>query len=367
MHFKLLVILMISMSVLPLSSQELEWSVDMNAVFHNREGESNESPNQTFLFTRITPQIGVSLDSARHRVMGGVTWYQPMNDNLSGYKVLPSIYYQYCNKKRGIAFKFGVIPNELNSSTPRFLRSDSINFVQPNIKGVVFSVDKPHFWFYSWLDWRQIQTQYKRESFDVTGQVGWRMSKGMSNISLSTVARYNHLAKSKLRQPGEGVVDHLFFYPQVSFQHQWKKAFLKASAGVLLSCDRDRIVYFDKWRTSVGFLGQVLGTWRWLSLSESIYAGDAQMPFYEKYGSLLYHGDQFYHNKFYSRTDLTITFFNKDYVNIEGRLTYHITDKATAFWQQLAVRFYIDQYMFNSYKKKNKKSFDNRKLLPSQF
>ena len=58
----LLSILMALVLTLPLSSQELEWSVNMNAVFNNREGGNRETPDQTFIFTRITPQIGVSMD-----------------------------------------------------------------------------------------------------------------------------------------------------------------------------------------------------------------------------------------------------------------------------------------------------------------
>ena len=124
-------------TTLTLSSQELEWSVDMNAVFNNRESDIGEAPSQTFIFTRITPQIGVSIDSTRHRIMGGVTWYQPMNDHLHGYKVMPALYYQYRDQKKGLDFKFGVIPNELNATNVHsFLRSDSINYVRPNINGV---------------------------------------------------------------------------------------------------------------------------------------------------------------------------------------------------------------------------------------
>ena len=113
-------ILIALVSALTLSSQELEWSVNMNAVFNNREGGNGETPDQTFIFTRITPQIGVSMDSARHRIMGGMTWYQPMNDHMHGYKVLPALYYQYHNQQRGLSMAMGVIPDALRIS--RFLQ-----------------------------------------------------------------------------------------------------------------------------------------------------------------------------------------------------------------------------------------------------
>ena len=365
---RLLVILIIAVSTLALNAQELEWSVDMNAVFNNRESDIREAPSHTFLFTRITPQIGVSMDSTRHRIMGGVTWYQPMNDHMHGYKVLPALYYEYKNPNEEIDFKFGVIPNELNAYYPTYLRSDSINYVSPNIKGAMIKISKPHFFLESWLDWRQIMTKHRREAFSVAGNIGWRNSKyandGDNNIFIGSSLAYNHLARSGVRPDGEGVVDNIIVNPRIVYTHWWHKASISAEAGMLLSCDRDR-VSDNKWLTQAGFLGVVAGYWKWLSLSETIYAGKRQMPLYEKYGSLIYQGDQLYHNKFYSRTDVTATFFSTDYLNVQARLSFHATDKATAFWQHLAVRFYLDRCLWGKYKKNN--TLDYYRHLPAQF
>lgn len=361
----LFTILMALVSVFTLSSQELEWSVDMNAVFKNTEVENSVTPGQTNIFTRITPQIGVSMDSTRHRIMGGVTWYQPMNDHLHGYKVLPALYYQYKNLKKGLEFKFGVVPNELNALCPTYLRSDSINIVQPNVKGAVFTVNKPHFFMYSWLDWRQIQTQNKREAFDVTGQFGWQTHKGDNLFTASAVLRYNHLSVSKQHFEGEGVVDNFIFSPQLSYTHWWSDINISLLAGILMSCDRDRVAD-KKWHTPVGFIATAKANWKWLTLTENFYAGDRQMPFYEKYGSLVYQGDPFYHNKIYSRTDLVATIFQRDFVNLEARLTFHASeDKKTAFSQQLAVRFFIDNHIWKNHKNKPKGVYINS--LPAQF
>lgn len=365
MHKRLVAILVAIMSLAVANAQQLEWSVDMNAVFNNYESEIAGIPSHTYIFTRITPQIGVSMDSTRHRIMGGVTWYQPMNDHMHGYKILPALYYQYKDNKRGLGFKFGVIPNELNASCPTYLRSDSINFVQPNIKGAVFTVDKPHFFLYSWFDWRQIQTQNRREAFDVTGQLGWTTTKGDNRLTASAVLRYNHLSVSKQHYEGEGVVDNFVFSPKLSYAHYWDKAQVSLSAAMLLSCDRDR-PGDNKWQSPVGFIAQMDARWRWIRLIENFYAGDQQMPLYEKYGSLIYQGDPFYHNKVYSRTDLVATFFQRDFVNIEARLTFHASeDKKTAFSQQLAVRFYLDNIIWEHHR--NKKKGVDRLPLQSQF
>ncbi len=352
MHRGLLAILLTLVSALTLSSQELEWSVDMNAVFNNREGGDEETPDQTFIFTRITPQIGVSMDSARHRIMGGVTWYQPMNDHLHGYKVLPSLYYMYKDDKKGYKFAIGVIPDAIKM--PKFLQSDSLNYVNPNIKGFMIDVHKPHFYFLSWLNWRQLRTKNHREAFDVTGQVFWLKHFNENNsLKAGGLVRYNHLAKSyDYSDPTQGVVDNFNINPQVEYSHQWNNGYFGATAGILISCDHDR--HFPKWHKPVGFLGNLKGNWKWITINEDIYAGDRQMPLYDNFSTLLYQGDQFYHNKFYSRTDLIATIFNRDYLNLEVKLTYHVTEKVTAFWQQLAVRFYLDKNLWKQYRNKKK-------------
>ncbi|MBQ1611832.1 MAG: hypothetical protein II087_08035 [Muribaculaceae bacterium] len=361
---RLIIALFVLTAALVSSAQEVEWSVDANVVLNNREGGLDESPNQTFIFTRITPQIGVSLDSARHRVMGGVTWFQPMNDNLGGYKVLPALYYQYKNDRKGLMFKFGVIPNELNNTVPTYLRSDSLNYVQPNIKGAALRIDRLHFWFNSWFDWRQMQTNNRREAFDVTGEVGWRTMKNGDGFKASGLVSYNHLATRKIKSPDEGVVDNFIFSPQLTYEHLWANGRLGVSAGVLMTADRDRVAD-NKWHAQAGFIGKLSGNWKWLSLTENIYAGKRQMPLYEKYGSLVYRGDALYHNKFYSRTDLVATVFKRDFVNLEARLTLHATSEGTAFWQQVAVRFYLDRLVWKRHRHKD--SGVATGLLQSQF
>lgn len=364
MSRRLLISLLTLASVLNMSSQEVEWSVDANVVLNNRESDIPVSLSHTYIFTRITPQIGVSLDSARHRLMGGVTWYQPMVDNLEDYKVVPALYYQYDNPDKGIGFKFGLIPNELGSTVSTFLRSDSLNYVQPNIRGAVVNVQKPHFWFYSWLDWRQMQTNNRREAFDVTGQTGWKTRAGNHQFKVAGVVSYNHMATRKIKDPAEGVVDNFIFSPQVSYSHLWNNGQFEVWAGMLMSADRDRVAE-NKWLTQAGFIGRLSGSWKWFTLTENIYAGKEQMPLYEKYGSYFYRGDPLYHHKFYSRTDLAATVFQRDFMNLEARLSFHATGSGTAFWQQVAVRFYLDRLVWKRHK--NKQSGKAGNLLPAQF
>ena len=95
MHKWLLAILTLLLTVPPLVAQEVEWSIDASMVVNNREGGKDDyTPDQTFMFTRLAPELGISMLDGEHQLKGGVVWYQPMIDDLSGYTVLPTLYYR---------------------------------------------------------------------------------------------------------------------------------------------------------------------------------------------------------------------------------------------------------------------------------
>jgi hypothetical protein len=70
------------------------------------------------------------------------------------------------------------------------------------------------------------------------------------------------------------------------------------------------------------------------------------MPLYQKFGSQLVQGDPYYNSKMYSRTDLTFHIVNNQFVDLNGSLSLHATDKVTGFWQQVSCRFYIDNHLW---------------------
>ena len=65
------------------AAQEVVYSVDFNTTINNREGGDEQTPDQTFIFTRLNPEVGVKLvddNQGTHLLKGGVVWYQPMHD-----------------------------------------------------------------------------------------------------------------------------------------------------------------------------------------------------------------------------------------------------------------------------------------------
>ncbi len=327
-------------------AQELVWSLDFDAQFANREGGDELRPDQTFLFTRLAPEVGVRLGDkhSSHTLKGGVSWYQPMNNDAAGAKVSPTLYYQY--HRKGWKVSVGMIPRTaMVERAPRYLWSDSLAYRQPNIRGVLAQYQKREGRSYAqlFLDWRQQQSDTRREAFNV-------LISGKAYVTggfwLGGHAQYNHLAKSKQPQEGEGVNDDVMANPLAGYDWRIsKKASLKVKAGMVMNLERDRSAE-NGWLTACGFIGNVQWRWKWLEAEQNVYAGKNLFPLWDKYGSQLNLGDSYYCSKFYSRTDVRAHIVQNSFVDLNASLTFHATDKITGFWQQITCRLYIDQNLW---------------------
>lgn len=338
---RLIHILLFLILVLPtLSAQEVEWSVDASMLINNREGgEDAYSPDQTIAFTRLAPEVGVSLMDRAHVLKGGAVWYQPMIDNLEGYKVLPTLYYRYNDERYGWHVTAGMLPRSLMvERAPRYLWSDSLGYCQPNIRGIMTQFIRPAGYAEVLVDWRQMQTDHQREAFTILANADWRLA---GPLRLGGHVQYSHLAMSRIRTSSQHVNDDAIINPMLSLDLSHKTALdsLRLAAGAIIALQRDR--GDQHWHRPAGFIATATARWRWLQLDESFYTGGRLMPLYSRYGSQLVQGDPYYNNKLYSRTDLVFHIVSNRFVDLTGSLTLHLTDRKTGFWQQVACRFYI--------------------------
>ena len=70
MHNWLFAILTLLLCIPPLEAQEVEWSVDASVLFNNREGgQDSSTPDQTNLFTRLAPEMGISMFNGERGVV----------------------------------------------------------------------------------------------------------------------------------------------------------------------------------------------------------------------------------------------------------------------------------------------------------
>lgn len=333
-------ILTLFLAIPPLAAQEVEWSVDASMIINNREGGNDTyTPDQTFAFTRLAPEVGISMVNGQHVLKGGAVWYQPMIDDMEGYKILPTLYYRY-NAPNGWHVTAGLMPRSLMVvRAPRYMWSDSLNYCQPNMRGIMAQFIKPAGYAEALVDWRQLQTERQREAFTIMFNTDWRI-KGP--VRLGGHIQYSHLAMSRNRHDEQHVNDDFIINPMLSFDLSQRGALdsLRFSAGAIIAMQRDRGT--DHWEKPAGFIATAVARWHWVELDETFYAGQRLMPLYLHAGSQLIQGDPYYHNKTYSRTDLVFHIVSNRFVDLTGSLTLHATDRYTGFWQQVACRFYID-------------------------
>jgi len=338
---RLAVILALTLIIPSLAAQEVEWSVDANIMLNNREGGDDENylPDQTIVFTRLAPEVGISMLDGDHVLKAGVVWYQPIIDDLRGYKVLPTLYYRY-NNDDGWHVTAGLMPRSLMvERLPRYMLSDSLNYCQPNLRGIMAQLIQPSGYAEAVVDWRQMQTEHQREAFTAIINTDWRLA---GPFGLGGHLQYSHLAKSISHAEGEFVNDDLLINPLLSldFSHRTALDSLRFTAGAVIAMERNR--GDNQWRNRGGFVATATARWRWLQVDESFFAGKDLMPLYPQYGCKLNLGDPYYRSKVYSRTDLTAHIVNNRFVDLTTSLMLHVTDKITGFWQQVSCRFYID-------------------------
>lgn len=353
----LLAILTLTLTVPSLAGQELEWSIDASMLLNNREGGDKYTPDQTIMFTRLAPELGVSMLDGEHQLKGGVVWYQPMIDDLSGYKVLPTLYYRY-NRPDGWHVTAGLFPRSLMvQRMPRYLWSDSLSYCQPNIRGIMAQLDKPAGYVELAVDWRQLQTDHQREAFTSMLNTDWRVA---GPFWLGGHMQYSHLAMSRIRTEEQHVNDDLIINPMASldFSHRGVLDSLRLSAGAILSMERNRGDMH--WHNNAGFVTTATARWRWLQIDETFYTGGDLMPLYPDFGSELSLGDPYYRHQAYSRTDLIFHIVSNRFVDLTGSLVLHASSEKTGFWQQVTCRFYLDNRLW---KRRHDRSYLRRGRL----
>lgn len=351
---RLAVILTLIVCTVPVAvhAQHLEWSVDFTSMFQNREGGDEQTPDQTILFTRLAPEVGLSLLDSTHVIKGGVAWYQPMIDNGTGYKVLPTIYYNYHRGAWDVTT--GMFPRSLLARRPStLLWSDSLSFNTPNARGLLIKRQSNRNHLALLLDWRQLQSTTQREAFNVYFQ-SQHFIKGP--LYISSEVQINHLAKRKNAPEDEGVNDDITVFPRIGIEAiKTQKALLNIEAGAAVQLQRNRSQ--GKWHTPCRFYASMNARlWNWLEINEQFSTGKDAFPLYEQFGSQLNLGDPYWRYKTYSRTDVQAHIVTNRFVDLSAGITLHVTDKTFGFWQQVSCRVYIDQY---TWKKRRDKQYLN--------
>lgn len=321
-------------------AQKLEWNIDFNTVFDNREGDKTMAPNKTFFHTQLSPQIGVSVLDGQHRLMGGVVWTQPVQDDWHGKRLSPTLYYNYSGQQ-GLKVSLGMFPRtSLHRDMPDYVFNDSVKYYQYNIRGLALSYVRPDGFAEAVVDWRGIQSERTREAFNIVFQGEWQ--RPQSVVLAGGTAMMNHLALSSNPTPDQHVVDNFVVNPYigVDFSRHTSLDSLAVRVGALASFTRNR-EFGNTWKTPVGaWLSADLRWWR-LGLHDTFYAGGRLFPYYSRFGALLDRGEPYYQTRWYNRTSVFGTLLSNKFVNLRASLDFNFARNNFTFYQRLILRVYI--------------------------
>lgn len=367
-----------------ISAQEQEkeykfiWGVDARTVFDNREGDQTYSPQQTIFFSRLSPSLGVRFGKSEyekinndgikkkytdvHKLVAGTHYIQPIGIGYKENKFVPTAYYTFSHMvikevKRDSSvlridgtntpdFKvwsvsFGMIPRRLSYRLPEILWSDSMDYYNPNIRGILLQCTKNNLAFHEIsLDWRSLQSADQREAFNVNYNVRkyfHRYLRGISPFFIGGNVQLNHLAKRNPAPEGEGVNDDMFAYPYIGWDFSDKTVFdrFRIRAGYAVSFDRCRAI--GDWEVDGGLLADLHLLWKKIGIIETLYAGNKQFPLYPMYGSLLNMGDPHYQSSVYAKTSIYSPIVHNRHVSFGAFLDFHVTKEGTSCYQRVVL------------------------------
>ena len=326
-------------AILPLAAVEPTWSFDFGSVFDNREGDNKYAEAKTFFFTNLAVEGGIKF-TKHDRISAGAVWNQPVANDIDDATVRPIVYYRHSERLWGLSL--GMFPRtQLREQLPGFLWSDSLTYFQHNIRGalVQYHSDKAFIDFY--LDWRQRQTETKREQFNIVFHGEWRPRA--STFLVGGHLMMNHYALTKNAPDDMHIVDNFMVNPYVGldFSRHTSLDSLVVKAGALATVERNR-ANGSGWKTPVGGWVELLGEWKWLGLKNSFYAGGRLMPSYGEFGASLYQGEPYYQSKFYNRTDVYAHIVLNKWVDLQASLDFNIAQSSFIFYQRLSVRVLLN-------------------------
>ncbi|MDE6498206.1 MAG: hypothetical protein K2L21_06060 [Muribaculaceae bacterium] len=339
-----LILILVSLLCGRAMAQELIWSVDMNVLFDNREGDHAYTDTKTFLQSQLAPEVGISMQDGRHSIAAGVVWTQPFDKNWEGHEIAPTVYYSYRNN--GVRAAFGMFPRDLLCRRlPNYLWNDSIYYSRHNLHGAMIAAEGRHGFFEAALDWRGMQSKTTREAFGIIAR-GEYQPGASSRFLAGGTAFMNHFALAEGSPSDQHIVDNFIVNPVVGLDLSQSTVLdsMAIRAGVLSSITRNRAD--SKWRSAAGAWLDIDIKWRWITFKNTFYYGGKLFPIYSLHGALLDQGEPFYASRYYERATVGVDFLHNYFMCLQGALDFNFAQGNFTFYQRLLLRVYIDNKIF---------------------
>ncbi len=328
------------------------YDVNFDMNFDNREfSRSGFSRSMTIFAARLTPSVGISIDSRKglsHRVMAGVDIMKDFGSSEHDIFREVTLYYQMDRRigKTDMTVYAGVFPKRVTEGhySEAFF-SDSLRFYDNNQEGLLLKFRRPAAYFELGCDWYGQYSQTIREKFLVfssgEGKVAPVLSLGYSFYMC-------HFAGSR---EVSGVVDNILAnpYARFDFGHLIGLQRFSLRLGWLQAMQNDRRNIGRYVFPCGGEFDVEVSNWN-VSIRNSMFYGTDMMPYYNmhdaggyKYGNRLYLGDPFYRVKddgtggsgLYDRLDVFWTPYISRFLNIHIGARFHFNGFRYSGCQQM--------------------------------
>lgn len=329
--------LILTFTSITASAIEPTWSIDLGSVFDNREGDDKMYEDKTFFHISIAPEFGFRF-TTNDRIAGGAVWTQPLENGVKNSKLVPTLYYRH--ESDSWKFSMGLFPRtQLREQLPGFLWNDSLSYFQRNIRGALVQYSHANGFFDAYIDWRQHQTETKREAFNIMFHGEWRPQN--KSLLLGSHLLMNHFAKTRHADPSQSIVDNFLVNPYIGIDLSKHTPLdsLMLKAGALVTIERYR--EYNGWKTPGGIWIDATFEWKFLGLKNSLYAGGELFPLYSKFGTLLYQGESYYQSSFYNRTDVYARLLKNKYIELQAQLNFNYAKDNFMFYQRLILNIHL--------------------------
>lgn len=309
------------------------WNVDFQSVFDNREGSSTLTETKTVFFTALAPEVGLKLTGA-DRIAVGAVWTVPNAQDWKEHRLVPTLYYRHTGKRWN--FSIGLFPRtQLHESQPEFLWTDSLAYFQKNIRGMLVQYHKGRSFADLYLDWRQMQTETRREAFSLVFHGQWQPRRKV--FLAGGRVMMNHYALTKNAPEDMHIVDNFLINPYIGADLSPVVPIdsLSVKGGALITMERNRAN--PSWSTPAGLNIEAAARWKWIGLREAFYCGGKLFHSFAGFGNALYPGHPFYQESLFSRTDIDFYFYRNIYVDIHARLRFDVAPGQFVFSQLAGV------------------------------
>lgn len=320
----LLIMVVLCTTFTKIYAQDLEGNLNFHGFADNREYARSKRFSETIFGMRISPEIGLLVDST-HRIRVGFNALHEFGSPKFTNKIDPVAYYQYL--KQNWNFYLGAFPRQgLISDFPRAILNDTLNYYRPNVEGMLVKYENENWRQVIFIDWTSRQTATARENFIF----GFSGTYKQGVFFVSHYAMMLHNAGPGVPIPNDHIEDNgaAAVKVGVDLSHRTFLDSLTINAGGLMSFERTRSV--GGWQTPKGLLLELSMEYHKFGITNSFYTGE---------GHHLIMGDKFYTSKTYNRTD--VTWRPIIYKNLEGKLalSFHFVDGVVDSQQAFGLRY----------------------------